>query len=177
MKIMNAEFYNVETGEVRILPLTEAENIVRSSFGRFSFIKPLPEGWDRQIPRYRATAPLRPSPKERHRHEPPFTSSTDPSCWQYGERSIVAGETIETTAWPHPSFQGLNDSARQIQKFFASAVKSRLQVSPWRNGRVHLADAMAFGTPQAKIVDPDATKLRSADVHPKQGPRRIVGGW
>lgn len=172
---MNAEFYDVETGEARSLPRVQAENIVRNSSGQFSFVKPLPAGWEKQIPKYRATRDLQPSPKERHRQEPPFTSIQDDSVWQYGERPILAGETIETTAWPHPSFQPLNDSARQIYQFFMSATKSRLQRSPWRDGRVHLADAMAFGSVQAKAPDPDASTLRGTAT--QQGPRRAAARW
>lgn len=142
---MNAEIYEVETGEASILPRVQAENIVRNSSGRFSFVKPLPAGCERQVPKYRAARDVQPSSKERHRQEPPFTSIQDDSVWQYGERPILAGETLESTAWPHPSFQPLNDSAREIHRFFITATKSRLQRSPWKDRRLLLSDAMAFG--------------------------------
>jgi hypothetical protein len=120
---MNAEIYNVETGDSRTLPHGQAESIVRGSMGEWSFTKPLPAGWEKQIPKYRATRDLQPSPKERHRQESPFSSIQDDSVWQYGEGPVKAGEMIESTAWPHPSFQPLNDSAREIHRFFMSATK------------------------------------------------------
>ena len=93
-----------------------------------------------EVPRYRVTRDVHPSPNRRHRTETPFTSIADSDEWQFAERTHEAGEVIATTAWPHPSFSPQNDSARKVLDFFNSRMKSRMPRSPWRNGRVFLDD-------------------------------------
>lgn len=131
------------TGASRILPATRAENEVRNSRGNWSFAKPLPVGWDREIPRYRAQIDLRPSPFARHRAEKPFSSVGEVDIWQYADKPVPAGAELETTAWPHGSLLPLNESAKRTLEFFKSTQKSRLPLRPWRGGRLYLDDGLS----------------------------------
>jgi hypothetical protein len=109
-------------------------------------------GWDREVPRYRASRDVHPSPNDRVRFEAPFASMSDDSCWQQAERPVKAGEIIETKDWPHPSFHPLNVSAEKTMAFFNSAPKSRLGLSPWRGDRIVLDDGLSGRTqPNIKI--------------------------
>jgi len=121
-----ATVYNTITGESRTVPTVQADHMARNSRGEWSYAKPLPPGWNKEVPRYRASISLRPSPKARHRLETPFSSIQENEIWQYGERPIAAGETIETTSWPHATMTPLNDSAKAVREFFTSRQKSRL---------------------------------------------------
>jgi hypothetical protein len=114
-----------------------------------SFSAP-PPGWEREVPRYRATRDIHPSPNSRHRFEPPFASLSDSSVWQFSERPIKAGEIIETREWPHASFSPLNFSAAKVLEFFNSRQKSRLGRSPWPHDRLVLDDGLT-GLTQPKI--------------------------
>ncbi len=105
-----------------------------------------PRNWEREIPRYRATRPLKPSPNSRHRFEPPFASLSDNDVWQYSEQPIAAGEEIVTQSWPHPSFRPLNFSADRVFEFFNSRMKSRLPRSPFRGDRIVLDDGLTGAT-------------------------------
>jgi hypothetical protein len=119
--------------------------------GRFKY-EPQARSWEgeamtnheasREIPLYRATRTVTPSPNPRHRTEAPFSTQSNPDCWQFGDRVIEAGEVIASTDWPHPSFRPLNESARRVMTYFASAMRSRLPRSPWRDGRIHLDDGL-----------------------------------
>ncbi|WP_377830318.1 hypothetical protein ACFKHW_17310 [Bradyrhizobium lupini] len=149
---MNATIYNTQSGVARTLSAVAAENEVRASRGRWSFAKPLPSGWDKETPRYRASIDLKPSAYARHRTEPPFTSCSDSSMWQYAERPIAAGEEITTTSWPHGSFVGLNETARRTLDYFKSHLKSRLPMSPWRAGRLHLDDGLTGIVPEERLL-------------------------
>jgi hypothetical protein len=100
-------------------------------------------GWEREIPRYRATRDLHPSPNSRMRHEPPFASMSDDGCWQQADRPVKAGEIIETKDWPHPSFRPMNRSAEAVMEFFNSALRSRMGLSPWRGDRIVLEDGFS----------------------------------
>jgi hypothetical protein len=102
-------------------------------------------GWDHEIPRYRTTRAVHPSPLARHADETPWSSCSDNDCWQYGSKPLAAHTEIETTAWPHASFQPLNESAHRIHDFFTTREKSRLMRTPWVRDRVHpeLAKAMS----------------------------------
>jgi hypothetical protein len=80
-----------------------------------------PPGWQREVPRYRATRDIHPSPNTRHRFEPPFAAVWDDDMWQYGTQPIAAREEIETREWPHPSFRPLNYSAGRKQLAIAAA--------------------------------------------------------
>jgi hypothetical protein len=109
--------------------------------------------WRKEIPIYRVRLETVPSPKERHKFEPPFASCSEADIWQYGERIHKAGEIIETTEWPNPGTMApLNYSAREVLNFFNSRQKSRLPRSPWANDQVRLEDGL--GGPQPKIVAP-----------------------
>jgi hypothetical protein len=92
--------------------------------------------WDREIPRYRVTRAVHPSPRPRHAFEPPLSIIADNDCWQYATKPLAAGE-IETTSWPHESFFALNESARRIHAFFSSRDKARMPTSPWLMGRIN----------------------------------------
>jgi hypothetical protein len=111
-----------------------------------SFSEPIAD-WAREVPRYRATRSVHPSPNSRHRLEPVFSQMSDSSCYQFAERPITAGEIVETKSWPHPSFHPLNRSAEKVLAFFNSAPKSRLGMSPWRGDRISLEDGLSGGAP------------------------------
>jgi hypothetical protein len=98
--------------------------------------------WGREVPKYKATRTVTPSPNPRHRTEAPFSTQSDPDCWQFGDRIIEAGEEITSTDWPHLSFRPLNESGRRVMEYFQGAMRSRLPRSPWRDGRVHLDDGL-----------------------------------
>jgi hypothetical protein len=66
---------------------------------------------------------------------------------------LLAGEEISLTEWPHLSMLPLNESARQTLAYFRDHMRSRLQQTPWKNGRLRLEDGL-FGPP------PDASTLR-----------------
>jgi hypothetical protein len=105
-----------------------------------------PPGWEREVPKYRASRAVRPAEKTRFRLEPPFVTIFDSAVWQYGTREIKAGEIIETTDWPHPSFRPLNFSAGKVLDFFNSRVKSRLPRAPWAGDRIRLDDGLTGPT-------------------------------
>jgi hypothetical protein len=98
--------------------------------------------WSREAPKYKATRTVTPSPNPRHRTEAPFSTQSDPDCWQFGDRIIEAGEEITSTDWPHLSFRPLNESGRRVMEYFQGAMRSRLPRSPWRDGQVHLDDGL-----------------------------------
>ena len=127
----------------------------------WSLHKPPPPGWEREVPKYRATRDIHPALKARFRFEPPFASITDSDEWQYGTRAIEAGEIIETKDWPHPSFIPLNYGAEKVLAFFNSQMKSRMQRSPWNGNSLRLEggisgtaiDAARVVPPQLKQID------------------------
>jgi hypothetical protein len=122
-----------------------------------------PLNWRREVPKYRISGETLPSPKARHRFEPPFASVSDASTWQYGERVHKAGEIIATTEWPNPgTMTALNYSARQVLAFFGSAPKSRLARSPWFDDQVRLQDGLSSDGPP-KIAPP---KVQPIGVQP-----------
>jgi len=106
-----------------------------------------PPGWEREVPKYRATREIRPAEKARFRTEPPFETIFDNDVWQYGERPVARGDEIETTSWPHPSFRPQNYSAARVLSFFNSAMKSRLTPSPWHEGRIRLTNGLSDAPP------------------------------
>jgi hypothetical protein len=107
-------------------------------------------GWEREVPRYRATRDVFPSPNSRHRHEPPFATLSDPNVWQQAEEPVKAGAEFQSKAWPHASFRPLNRSAEEVMAFFNSAPKSRLGLRPWCNDRIVLNDGLT-GPSQPKF--------------------------
>jgi hypothetical protein len=141
--------YNQFTGEAKTIPMVQAEHMAANSRGEWSFAKPLPPDWDKEIPKYRVERDLYPSGFARHRLEPPFTSTTDSTMYQYCDRPLRAGEVLELTAWPHPSMTGLNETAKRTLAYFTSHQKSRLPLSPWRNGRLWLDDGLTGTVPEA----------------------------
>jgi hypothetical protein len=112
-----------------------------------------PPGWERETPKYKATRNFHASPNPRHRLEPPFTFCWDDATWQYAEQGqeVAAGQEIWTTAWPHPSWRALNRSAEKVLDFFNSRQRSRMALSPWRNGRIELDDGLS-GPLQPTII-------------------------
>jgi hypothetical protein len=153
---MNAmTIWNTITGESRSVPAVQAEVIVRGSRGEWSFKQPLPPGWDLEEPRYRASIDLRPPFYARYRYERPVSGCSDTHEWQYcGDTPIKAGQEITTTAWCHPSLVPLNETAQRVRDFFVSAQKSRLPMSPWRNGRLHLDDGLSGVAPVPSTLRP-----------------------
>jgi hypothetical protein len=149
---MNATIYNQITGEARTLPQVQAEHLARNSRGEWSAAPPLPKGWDREVPRYRASMNLQPSAFARHRSEAPFTSCSDTNMWQYGEAPVSAGQEIETTAWPHASMIPLNETAKHVLEFYKSRQRSRLPQSPWRAGRLFLDDGLSGVVPHDRLA-------------------------
>ena len=96
-------------------------------------------GWDdTEIPKYRAQFDLAPAARDRYLSENPFAFEGDGRSWQYSVKPIVRGEIVHTTEWPHSSLQPLNETARRIHAFFTTQMKSRMQRSPWRDGRLNL---------------------------------------
>jgi hypothetical protein len=153
-----ATVYNTISGENRTVPPSQADHMVRNSRGEWSYAKPLPAGWDLEIPKYRASKNLRPSPKARHRLETPFTSIQENDVAQYLEQPLKAGETIETTSWPYPTMQPLNDSAKAVREFFTSRQKSRLPLKPWRDGRLYLNDGLSGALPSVNVLRPPVSE-------------------
>jgi hypothetical protein len=120
-----------------------------------------PANWEKELPRYRVVRAVHPSPKPRFRFEPPFSNILDSSEWQYAERDYRANEVIESTDWPHPSFVPLNYSARQVQQFFSTQMKSRMQRSPWAGGRTRLENGLTGNlTPNAAAPQLQPMNLR-----------------
>jgi hypothetical protein len=143
-------------GKTETLDANQAANKVRLDPAAWSFTKFPPPNWEFEPPRYRASREVRPSPKGRHRLEPPFSMSIDDGhVWQYGTRVIAAGEIIETREWPHPGFHPLNYSAEKVLEFFINRPKSRMTQSPWLGDRVRLSDGMSG----PMIVNPTVAQL------------------
>jgi hypothetical protein len=145
------------TGESWTLEANRAANEVRWRPAEWSFTKPPPIGWDREVPRYRVTITggVYPSPNSRFRFEPPFASCSDNNVWQYATRPYNHGEIIETREWPHASFKPLNYAAEKVIDFFNNRTKSRLARSPWFGDRVRLADGLSG----PMIVNPTVPEL------------------
>jgi hypothetical protein len=83
-----ATVYNTITGESRTVPQVQADHLARNSRGEWSMKKPLAPGWDKEIPKDRVEVDLHPSVYARHRTEPPFTSTTDSTMFQYANRDL-----------------------------------------------------------------------------------------
>jgi hypothetical protein len=128
----------------------------------WSFVKPPPAGWERDVPKYRVTRDVRPAERARYRLEPPFGTVFNSEIWQYGTREIKAGEIIETKEWPHPSFVPLNYGAEKVLAFFNSRMKSRLTTSPWLGDSVRLDD----GLTGPGITQPVVQQLQPMDLRP-----------
>jgi len=126
----------------------------------WSSVAPPPAGWERIVPRYRVTRDVQPAEKSRFRSETPFTEIWS-AAWQYGERSYEAGEEIETTAWPHPSFMPLNYSAERVLAFFKAEMKSRLTVSPWHQGRIRLDNGLSNVPMLTEVREPKPVPFNS----------------
>jgi hypothetical protein len=112
-----------------------------------------PKDWQHEVPRYRTTRAVHPSPNNRFKFEPPFAQIMDSSEWQFAERAYAAGEEFLSRAWPHPSFRALNRSAEEVLQFFNSRMKSRLPRSPWRGGRIDLDDGLTGPTEPAFSIN------------------------
>jgi hypothetical protein len=117
-----------------------------------------PRNWQREIPKYRVMRETKPAEKHRFTLDRPFSQMSDAATWQYGERLYKAGEVIETTEWPCAgTMVPLNYSAREVMRFFNLAQKSRLQRSPWHDGRVRLDDGLSGALP--KIIGPKVAPI------------------
>jgi hypothetical protein len=128
----------------------------------WSLTKPSPRDWEKEVPRYKVTRDVHPSPKARHRDEPPFGMMIDSDMWQYADRIYKAGETIETKHWPHPSFVPLTYGAKKVLNFLSSQQKSRLTTSPWYIDQIRLDDGMSGPT----IVKPTVAQLEPMSLRP-----------
>jgi hypothetical protein len=142
-----ATIYNRHTGATETLPGDQAA--LKTFYQRETWsAQPLPPpGWESIVPRYRITRDLAPAMKDRLRFEGPYTDLTCGNSWQYGDREYAAGEEIETKFWPHPSMHPLTYSAQRVMAFFNSAMRSRLQHAPWRDGQVRLEDGLSGPLP------------------------------
>ena len=153
-------------GRQREMEVNEAARLIgygQAGAGRgWSFLRPPPVGWEREVPRYKATRDLQPSPNSRHRLEPPFEKIWDDSVYQYGERPIMRGEIVLTRKWPHESFMPLNFGAERVLSYFNSHMKSRLPGSPFRGDQIVLDD----GLTGPAIVQPVAPQLQPMDLRP-----------
>ena len=159
---MNATIYD-RAGESRTMPQPDAERLIRQQPDEWSFTKPLPAGWDREIPRYRAQFDLEPAALPRYLHERPFAFESSPRSYQYSAKKIKAGEVIEITSWPHPSLIPQNESARRIHAFFTTQMKSRMQISPWKDGRLNLDNGMSGNLfVSLAPIKPERVDLRAA---------------
>jgi hypothetical protein len=156
-----ATIYHLD-GRERTLDAREASRLVGAgTIGadtEWSFHKPPPLNWEREVPRYKATRDLRPAELARHRFEPPFGKVFSSDCWQYGERPIKAGEIIETKDWPHESFLPLNFGAERVLAYFNSRQKGRLTRSPWFVDRIRLEDGLT-GPVEVKIPRPEVQQM------------------
>lgn len=123
-------------GAVRDLDWRRASSEVQNSFGRWSFTPPLPKGWEKETPKYRATRTVHPAANSRHATEAPFAHIGDEAEWQHGDRKVNAGEEISTKEWPHRSFVGLNDSAKHVLDLLGEPSGFVLPTKPWRDGQV-----------------------------------------
>jgi hypothetical protein len=121
-----------------------------------------PPGWEREVPKYRVVRDTLPAQKPRFRFEPPFASCLDNDVWQYGERLHKAGEVIATDQWPHPSFFPLNFSAKKVQQFFSTQMKSRMSRAPFSDGRIKLETGLTGNL----VVDPTPPQLKQMDLRP-----------
>jgi hypothetical protein len=128
-------------GSCETLRADLARNRVHFAPHEWSLTPPAPLNWQYEKPRYLVTRDLQPAQRERYRSEPPF-SEMAPDTWQFGERFYAAGETVETTAWPHASMTPLTFSAQKILEFFKAEMKSRLPQSPWHGGQVRLGNGL-----------------------------------
>jgi hypothetical protein len=154
---MTMTIYHPDHGE-RTLDNLEARRELHSG-GGWSAVKPPPAGWEKEVPKYKVQREVHPPLKDRFRQERPLAHCSDSSEWQYATRTHHAGEILETTSWPHPSFMPLNYSAQRVLEFFNSRQKSRLQLSPWHGGQVRLDDGLTGPvdvrpvTPRSKPMD------------------------
>src|SRR5882724_1825195 len=102
-----------------------------------------PQGWEYEVPRYRATCDLWPASKAHFKTVRPVPGLADvEDIWQYGRRFIAAGEVITTIDWPHVSFRPINESARRVHAYFLARNRSWLPIRPWDDGHVVLTDGV-----------------------------------
>jgi hypothetical protein len=129
----------------------------------WSFVKPPPLNWEREVPRYKVTRDVRPAERARYRLEQPFSTVFDSGVWQYGTRAYKAGEIIETKEWPQESFHPLNFTAEKVLAFFKGALRSRLPRSPFDGDRVRLDNGLSGpATPEVRPPQPNPMDLRPA---------------
>jgi hypothetical protein len=161
-----ATIYQLD-GREQTLDVLEAARLVgprQVGAGKgWSFVKPPPLGWEREVPKYRVRRDLLPAERDRYRFESPFDMG---ERWQYGTRAIKAGEIIETKDWPHASFIPLNYGAERVLAFFNTAIKSRMTNSPWHFGALRLDDGMSG--PIVPAIDVPPPQSQSAPPAPPQ---------
>jgi hypothetical protein len=158
-------------GRERTVDIHEASRLVGAGMigAEWSLHKPPPIGWEREVPRYKATRDLRSAERDRHRFETPFESMSDNSCWQYGERPILRNEILETKSWPHPSFFPLTYGAERVLEYFNNRIKSRLAHSPWYGDRIRLEDGLTGPI----ISDIRPPQMQPADLRPPMDLRPV----
>ncbi len=101
-----------------------------------------PPGWDREVPRYKVTRPLKLAAEVRFQFEPPI-ATMDSDVWQYwnGPGKLKRFAVVATRNWPHPSFEPLNESARRVHEWFlARNGRSPLPARPWVGDRIELVE-------------------------------------
>jgi hypothetical protein len=157
-------------GREQTLDVHEASRLVvarQAGAGKgWSFVKPPPLNWEREVPRYKATRDLRPAERDRYRSEPPFEKVSDSDAWQFGERPIKAGEIIETREWPHESFQPLSYGAGKVLDFFNTRQKSRLARAPWFVDRIRLDDGLTGAVIVQPVTPKAQAKVQAMDLRP-----------
>jgi hypothetical protein len=161
-----AKIYHLDGREMEV-EVNEAARLVGprqvGAGAGWSFVKPPPQGWEFEIPKYRVARDVRPAERPRYRLETPFSSILDSGIWQYADRVYVAGEIIESKDWPHESFQPLNYSAEKVLSFFRGALRSRLPRTPWHLDRVRLDSGMSGPViPDVKPPRPEPFDTRPA---------------
>ncbi len=118
------------------MTFSHAQQAVRTARGALSFEPFPPKGWEKVVPKYRATRNVHPSPNPRHATENPHSYQGDDAQWQHGDRCVRSGEEFETTAWPHRSFMPLNESAKYLLELLRTGNKARLPSSPWIDNQI-----------------------------------------
>jgi hypothetical protein len=147
------QIFNHDNGEVAHVTMSEATH--RISMDRsWSRDPPPPRDWQREVPKYKVLRDIEPVTVERMRSESPWQQCSDPNLWQYGTRSVKAGEIIECKEWPHESFAPLNYAAKKVHEFFTTRQRSRMNRSPWIEGRVLLDDGMTFSNVSVAALRP-----------------------
>jgi hypothetical protein len=165
--------YNPLDNEIRTLPLIDAEALMRKANSTWTTKLPAPPDWEFEVPKYRVMRDVWPEANPRFRLERPH-SGTNLSVWQYAERPYKAGEIVETKNWPAADFFPLNYSAEMVLDFFRTRMRSRLQQSPWFQGRVRLEDGLDAPLPTiGQVRTLNMPKFDASPARPRSAPQPV----